>query len=207
MGFDLYGENPKNNAMEDDLNRREELDRLWEDNKITDEQKEEYYELQKQLRETNPGDYFRNNVWWWRQMWNFVCNVCEDVLTEEDMAGGSFNDNHLISEEKALAMADLLDVLIKDGTVDTIEKDVMAGVEKARIINEAISKEKEELREIVRKATGKEDIAPIDYPEDFRKLWDKLNDKEDWGGRYPFDKENVIQFSKFCRQSGGFRIC
>ena len=30
------------------------------------------------------GQYFRNNVWWWRPLWNYVANLCSEVITEED---------------------------------------------------------------------------------------------------------------------------
>ena len=48
----------------------------------------------------NPGRYFRNNVWFWRPLWQFVCASCDNVLTEKDMDRGSFNDGHKISKTK-----------------------------------------------------------------------------------------------------------
>tara|TARA_B100000029_G_scaffold386023_1_gene381773 strand:- start:822 stop:1445 length:624 start_codon:yes stop_codon:yes gene_type:complete len=207
MGFDLYGENPKNNAMEDDLNRRDALGKKWSDGSLTEEQEEEYFALTKAIRADNPGEYFRNNVWWWRKLWIFVCNSCDKILSEKDISGGSFNDNHLITEDKALAIADRLDALLEDGTVDTIQKDVMEQVEAGRKINKQVEKEIQELRKLVIKATGNEDIVPMNYPEEWREQYDKIRSKENWSSRYPFHKDNVKEFSKFCRQSGGFRIC
>ena len=207
MGFDLYGVNPKNNALEDDLNRRDVLDKKWSDGSLTEEQEEEYFALTKAIRADNPGEYFRNNVWWWRKLWIFVCNSCDKILSEKDISGGSFNDNHLITEDKALAIADRLDALLEDGTVDTIQKDVMEQVEAGRKINKQVEKEIQELRKLVIKATGNEDIVPMNYPEEWREQYDKIRSKENWSSRYPFHKDNVKEFSKFCRQSGGFRIC
>ena len=40
----------------------------------------------------NPDKYFRNNVWWWRPLWDYVCNTCYDILSEKDMNAGSYND-------------------------------------------------------------------------------------------------------------------
>ncbi len=207
MGFDLYGVNPKNNAMEDDLNRRDALDKKWIDGSLTEKQEEEYFALTKAIRADNPGEYFRNNVWWWRKLWIFVCNACDDILSEEDMNYGNTNDNHLITEDKALAIADKLDALLEDGTVDTIQKDVMEQVEAGRKINKQVEKEVQELRKLVIKATGNEDIVPMNYPEEWKEQYEKIRSKEDWSARYPFHKDNVKEFSKFCRQSGGFRIC
>ena len=46
----------------------------------------------------NPGVYFRNNVWWWRPLWDFVCMQCDDFMTESQKMGGSYNDGKLIDQ-------------------------------------------------------------------------------------------------------------
>ena len=101
MGFDLNGINPviKSEAPEN---------------------KEDYEALQRWYKD-NPGIYFRNNVWWWRPLWDFVCSNCDDILTEEDMNHGCFNDNHKISETKAKKIAKRLYALIEDKTVEDYE--------------------------------------------------------------------------------------
>ena len=69
------------------------------------------------------GEYFRNNCWWWRPLWRYVCENCEDILTEEDMEAGHYNDGKKIDDDKAKKIASKLESLIKDGSVDKYEKE------------------------------------------------------------------------------------
>ena len=68
------------------------------------------------------GTYFRNNVWWWRPLWNFVSTYCDDILTETDIEMGSSNDCHKISKAKADKIAQRLNDLIDSGEVIKYEK-------------------------------------------------------------------------------------
>jgi len=108
MGFDLSGMNPNLTRQEPELPPfPERTDKDWE----------KYHDWQ----EANCGTYFRNNVWWWRPLWNFVSSVCEDILTEKDIESGSYNDGHKISKTKAGKMAKRLHGLIEDNTVKKYE--------------------------------------------------------------------------------------
>ena len=89
---------------------------------VPDNVKEEYFDIKEQYEEDNPGYYFRNNVWWWRPLWNFVAGMCDDILTEKDIEHGSFNDGHKISKTKAAKIAKRLFKLIEEGTIKKYEK-------------------------------------------------------------------------------------
>ena len=52
--------------------------------------------------QTEKGDYFRNNVWWWRPLWSLICDECDDILTEKQMDGGNYNDGVEVSAEQAI---------------------------------------------------------------------------------------------------------
>ena len=80
-----------------------------------------YWEQYNQQQEDNPGIYFRNNVWWWRPLWDFVCEHCDDILSKEDMERGCFNDHHEITEDKSLLIAKRIEDLIEDQTIDAYE--------------------------------------------------------------------------------------
>jgi hypothetical protein len=97
MGFDLSGVNPKMRTEEPDENCLHDEYSEWLDE--------------------NPGVYFRNNVWWWRPLWEYVCDQCSDILTEKDMHRGNYNDGHKIGKVKALHIARRLDKLLKKGDV------------------------------------------------------------------------------------------
>tara|TARA_R100000742_G_C4271676_1_gene90674 strand:- start:900 stop:1439 length:540 start_codon:yes stop_codon:yes gene_type:complete len=179
MGFDLYGEMPKMNKKETeystyskyvDMDFSKKQDLFKENPEIQDK----YYEEMNQYEEDNPGYYFRNNCWWWRPLWDFVYASCDDILTEDDYHSGSYNDGKVIDKEKALAIADRLDELIKDGTV----------------LRHQVSYEAD-------RAQAEEDNKGLK----------STDDNYSWQASYPFDARNVEDFSKFCRESGGFSIC
>jgi len=29
------------------------------------------------------GEYFRNNVWWWRPLWDWTYEQCQDIITQK----------------------------------------------------------------------------------------------------------------------------
>ena len=108
MGFDLSGLNPNMTRPEPQLPPfPERTDKDWE----------KYHDWQ----EENCGTYFRNNVWWWRPLWNFVSSTCESILTERDIESGSYNDGHRISKTKADRIARRLFKMIRNGDVKAYE--------------------------------------------------------------------------------------
>ena len=172
MGFDLYGESPKNKN----------------------------------------GEYFRNNVWWWRPLWQYVAQECSDIITDKDYQAGTFNDCHLINENKAKQIADRLLGLCKDGKPqaqqDLYEKDSKPQIK----FNEMCDKAANYLYEnIVNKQDGKI-TCPGDMKEhdpDNYERWSKLASMgkiQFIQTNYPFDANNVKEFAEFCRDSGGFTI-
>ena len=51
------------------------------------------------------------------------------------------------------------------------------------------------------------DLVPAKYPEPYNTQWNETYAKKDWNANYPFDRENIEDFAKFCLESGGFSIC
>ena len=107
MGMDIFGINPEIKSQ------RPEID--WET--ATEEQKDKYLEASAEWDAENPGYYFRNNVWHWRPLWEYICFVCSEILTEEDITSGHYNDGHKINKEKAETIAHRLEGLLIDGAV------------------------------------------------------------------------------------------
>ena len=90
MGMDVYGLKPKMNtempkAVKDMPEGKDWIDAF---NKMSEEQKDTYYEAKDKHYEDNPGVYFRNNVWYWRPLWAFICDTCSNILTNKDMENG-----------------------------------------------------------------------------------------------------------------------
>ena len=201
MGFDLYGLKPYN---PDGVERPDYLD--WSE-KPSEEEKEDYFEAVNAYEKKVIGHYFRNNVWWWRPLWNFVTTACDDFLTENDIDRGSFNDGHKISKTKSIRIAARIRKLDKTGVLDGYASMIDGYIKKAEKNNKKLAVKKETLKKKVQKITGTEHIIPMDYPEPYRATFEKLMDQEDRGGHYPFKADNVRDFAEFCHQSGGFEIC
>jgi len=111
------------------------------------------------------GDYFRANVWYWRPLWQCVAYFCDDILSEEDIERGTYNDGYEYDEKTAQKISDKLENALKNGDIHKFEK----GREK--YISEMEDKDKE------------------------------------FYNSYKFDIDFVMDFAKFCEQSGGFSIC
>ena len=212
MGYDLYGVSPQENT--EFPKRYHEIMKEygdgegflnWKEN-VPDEIKEEYWEIKDQYQKDNPGEYFRNNVWFWRPLWNFVCNNCQDILNEDDMMGGESNSGYEISEHKAELIGRRLSALLADGTVDEVHRINALEIAKSKAHNEIIEEELENIKKACKKEHGK-DVAPANYPEPYYTQWSELQSQEKWSAHYPFDKENIEDFAKFCLESGGFEIC
>jgi len=127
MGFDLTGLNPEASTPQPTWTKGEPFVKV--------EGKENAYEIDPQLKEeyddymksrwewqdATDGAYFRNNVWGWRPLWSYVCNVCYDILSDKDASAGSFNDGYKISNTKAKKIAKRLRKCLKDGHVELTE--------------------------------------------------------------------------------------
>ena len=184
MGFDLSGMNPNLTRPQPELPPfPERTDKDWE----------KYHDWQ----EENCGVCFRNNVWWWRPLWSFVCNSCDDILTDKDIDGGSWNDGHKISKTKADKIAKRLYSMIDDGIVEEYE--------------DRYKKDLDSLEQVdceICDATGKRQEPPMRGAGDVEcNGCDGTGKKDDWDKSYPFSEDNVREFANFCANSGGFTIC
>jgi N-acetyl-gamma-glutamylphosphate reductase len=161
-------------------------------------------------RPTGKGDYFRANVWYWRPIWSFVCEVCSDILTEEDFKRGQYNDNHLIEEDRA-----------KDIAKRLREKMDLAREKQKQYETEAPNKEKfnkmlEDAGNFIFEKISKPKSKLINCPGDMQthdpenyERWKTLmhsgNIQFDEMS-YPINAKVIEEFAEFAEHSGGFRI-
>ena len=154
---------------------------------------------------TPKGEYFRNNVWWWRPLAQYIIDHT-NCVSDEDAERWGYNDGHEVSEEEAKAIAKQLKHLIRTGHTRKHEEEYEEKRQIAEDFNKKIEKKLNALEKSVKKKMGK-DIAPRDYPEEDKKKWDSLYEKKNWGANYPFSVNHVTEFVEFAENSGGFRIC
>ena len=186
MGFDLSGMNPNMTRPQPKLPPfPERTDKDWE----------AYHDWQ----DENCGVYFRNSVWEWRPLWDFITATCNDILTEENIKGGDFNDGHKISKTKAKKIAARLRKIDKD------LEDHQIGHERHM---DSIPDEDCNLCY----GTGRrnDDIGVSARNADPNYTCNGCNGKgtrRPFETSYPFNAENVREFERFCEKSGGFEIC
>ena len=190
MGFDLSGMNPNLTRPQPPLPESCNRDD-WSNGD------QELYNDYEKWQEENSGVYFRNNVWWWRPLWHFVVKACGDILTDEDIEQGSYNDGHKISKTKAGKIATKLYAMIDNDQVKAYE---------SMYKKELDSLEQEDCD--LCEATGKRQEPPKTGAGDMEcNKCDGTGKVDDWAKSYPFSEENVRQFANFCANSGGFTIC
>ena len=210
MGFDVYGVSPKINKdypeRYNEILKQYGKDGFLDWNNTPEDVKDEYFNLKDNYEDDNPGSYFRNNVWFWRPLWNYVCEVCEDYMTVDEMDGGYSNSGFEISEETAIHIAKVLSEKLADGSVDEFQKETESKIAKAKAHNKKVRAEMDKISDECKKKHGK-DLVPANYPEPYNTKWQEAYSKEDWSSNYPFHRDNVKSFIKFCKQSGGFEIC
>lgn len=157
------------------------------------------------------GEYFRNNVWWWRPLWAYCQHVAPHLTNG---VAGDTNDGDGLDEEGAKALAELLKVSLSDGTCKAYEEAYYKEI--AELPNEDCNLcNKTGIRTDQVGIEGGMDVKVL--PDDKAivlgrdKGWcngcDGMGWKPHFGTHYPFSQDNVREFADFLAESGGFSIC
>jgi hypothetical protein len=147
------------------------------------------------------GSYFRNNVWWWRPLWNY-CITQYPELTEEVADNGHTNSGDGLDAKNAYELGKRLQEDIDSGIVAQYEKEYKEHIESLPFIDCTYCN-----------GTGKRLWAPNSLGNDTDKdILSECNSchgngqVKEFASNYPFSVENVQEFSKFLVCSGGFNI-
>ena len=128
MGYDLYGVSPRGVDIKDyPLLDKWEGKSFKERDEMPKNDIEEYYDQMHQ-RDSITGSYFRANVWWWRRLWDFTIQVCDEVMTKDDKSAGDGNDGIEISKETCAKMLPLMKQAIKDKEHEKMEAEVTQSI-------------------------------------------------------------------------------
>ena len=150
------------------------------------------------------GVYFRNNVWWWHPLWEYVCKECKDFLTETDMQKGGDNSGKKVSKTKALKIGKRLKSLI------AADETVMHQISRADYIKNLPLEDCD-----ICDGTGYRKEPPLTGAghkncnacnNEFKQDDVPVGKRKHWDTNYPFNVENVAEFAEFCLHSGGFKI-
>ena len=143
------------------------------------------------------GDYFRANVWGWKPIWDFVSVAADDILTKEDIKNGNYNNFHEITENKADALAERIDFYLKNGQLHEY-------VKAKNEYLESLPLEKCHLC----KGTGRRKKPPVVGAGDYMECnaCRGKGEVKQWETHYPVDIDDILRFSIFAGESGGFQI-
>ena len=120
--------------------------------------------------------YFRSNIWYWRPLWNYVAILSKDILTNDDIEEGNYNNDHIINSE--------LSVIIGNRILESFSNNVFTD------FKDKFEKEKEDL--------DKENVCSNSN--------NNTSSSENFYKNYILDKDLLEEFANFCINSGGFQI-
>lgn len=186
MGYDIYGLEPKENVEKPKI-----LDQEWSE--LDKEEKDLYFEEQDKYEKENPGVYFRNNVWFWRPLWNYVCTVCEEVMSTKDVTAGYSNSGYEISKDVVDKMLGKLLIELASHNHISYEKKYMSDLDDLPLIECTLCE-----------GTG---TRNDEYVQGECNGCQGVGKRKSWETDYPFDYKNVEKFVSFLSESGGIRIC
>ena len=160
---------------------------------------------------SDTGRYFRNNVWWWRPLWDY-CVYIAPHLTKD--VNGDTNDGDGLDKEGAEALSRILLASLSDGRCIVYE--AQYNLEVSQLPNEDCNIcDKTGIRtDKIGKEQGQDSkVLPDDKAIVLGREtgWcngcDGFGWKPNWATHYPFSQENVREFAEFLAESGGFSIC
>lgn len=150
---------------------------------------------------TKEGEYFRNNVWWWRPLADYILATAPKEITSK-CAYWQSNDGAGLNGRDSVALATFLEGEIAAGRTEAYGK---------RYASQLASLPKERCH--ICAGTGTRLPIPHCGAGDPKKGGLKCNGCggegyiENMGAHYPFSVANVQQFIAFLKGCGGFRIC
>jgi hypothetical protein len=156
------------------------------------------------------GSYFRNNVWWWRPLWEYCETQHPEICSG---VSGAYNDGDGLDADGAAELGKAL-------LADVASGKTKAYGDKYREWQKSLPKEP--CTYCATTGIRTDDVGK-DMGQDKKELddedkvlygrthgWCNGCDGAGWTDNfalnYPFDSENVQQFAEFCLASGGFEI-
>ena len=103
-------------------------DRQLDDNNLTAYlMSSDYWELKGRLnmdlyaKNKTEELYFKGNIYWWKELWEFVCLHC-DFMSKEQKEAGFYNDGIEIDSNTSFKIGKKLNELLQNGIVEQWEK-------------------------------------------------------------------------------------
>jgi|694.fasta_scaffold143088_3 hypothetical protein len=158
------------------------------------------------------GEYFRNNVWWWRPLAEYCENVHPDLVGDAEM--WHYNDGYGLDDAGATALGQALVSDLADGTAEDWEKEYrqfladlprqdceLCGTTGIRTDEVGVKMGQHE------RALDAEVAILVGRDFGWCNGCNGVGTRENWAAGYPFSLDNLREFANFLVECGGFRIC
>jgi len=137
------------------------------------------------------GEYFRNNCWHWRPLWEYCEYVAPDICKKVASPGTNDGDGLGARDSKKLAM--VLESMIKSGQTKAYE--IAYDAKQAALPDQVCEIcNGRGIRYDMSVANGCNGCAGS-------------GKRRPWAAEYPFSEENVKNWVAFLKECGGFKIC
>lgn len=157
------------------------------------------------------GEYFRNNVWYWRPLWQYCVAVAPELCETVD---GDTNGGDGLDEAGALELAKRLRDELESGATAENERqynewraslpwDDCSLCGATGIRTDAVGVE----MGMPEKELSPEEAMFAGRSHGWCNGCRGYGKTESWQTNYPFSVENVREFVEFLQDSGGFSIC
>lgn len=158
------------------------------------------------------GEYFRNNIWWWRPLFLF-CEAEYSSIVGFDATNWQYNSGDGLDEEKSVLLAKLIKNDLKSGRIKQYEqeyREYLASLQRVECyicnatgirtdkVGIELGQPEKELKPEVKILTGR--------THGWCNACDGVGSTENPLSSYPFDADNVREFAEFLEHCGGFSI-
>ncbi len=157
------------------------------------------------------GSYFRNNVWWWRPLWNYCLKVAPTICGK--VAHAQSNDGDGLNAEDSKALASILKNCIEDGTCQQYETDYNAwraslSREDCKYCNSTGIRTDKVGKDhgMTSKELDIDQVKKLGRTQGWCNGCDGEGTTPNWQTHYPFSTENVQEFAEFLETCDGFAI-
>ncbi len=160
------------------------------------------------------GKYFRNNVWYWRPLWNYIVAEFPEYISEELATAGHYNDGAGLDGPDAKRLGKALQAAIKAGyTADyeqlfrnaqsEVELEPCGLCDSTGIRSDRVGQDmgmpdrvlEQHVAVVVGRTTG------------WCNSCGGIGKVEPFALSYDFTVDNVREFAEFLLDCGGFEIC
>ena len=145
---------------------------------------------------TPKGEYFRNNVWWWRPLWDYCVETADDIIPTEGALAGHQNSGWGLDADGAKRLGRRLHEQLKAGHTKQYGESRKQRLDSLPNEPCTICGGKGRRAEPPRTGPGTRPCNACGGKGQTRP----------WETEYPFAEDNVREFANFLTESGGFEI-